>query len=175
MLVLSVRDAINEYHRKKTDNSLDEVTRLAAMCNRSELLDVPYVRSVVASETERLRRQLMDANAEIERLRALNEDKHRHLEAYRRAATADAEEILRLRADIANAVARSKERCPDYPWHDSATASEAAWAVGSALEGTDAARDDWRKKAGELQAANELLRMKLEEFAVTVGGAIETL
>lgn len=61
MLVLSVRDALNEYHRTKTENALDELTRLAAMCNRGELLDVPYVRSVIEAETAQLRRQLKDA------------------------------------------------------------------------------------------------------------------
>lgn len=61
MLVLSARDAMNEYHRTKTSKALDEVTRIADMCNRSELLDVPYVRSVIESETAQLRRQLKDA------------------------------------------------------------------------------------------------------------------
>jgi hypothetical protein len=85
MLVLSARDAMNEYHLTKTSKALDELTRIAGMCNRSELLDVPYVRSVIEAETADLRRRLIDAEqvrdqrwkmvkeskAEIERLQAI--------------------------------------------------------------------------------------------------------
>jgi len=40
-----------------------------------------------------------DLESEIERLRQLNEDKHRHLEAYRKAASEDKAEVERLRAE----------------------------------------------------------------------------
>lgn len=57
-----------------------------------------------------------------------------------------------MQRDVDHAVREAKRRVPDYPWEGVATASEAVWAIGSSLEGTDAALGDWRKLCEQLIA-----------------------
>lgn len=62
-----------------------------------------------------------------------------------------AAKITELEADIANAVREAKRRDPDYPFTED-TASEAVWALGESLRGTEAANKDCHDRLAELEA-----------------------
>lgn len=77
--------------------------------------------------------------------------------------------LVAAREDIENAVKCAKEYCPDYPWTAN-TASEAVWATGESLRGTEAAIASWEQ---ELAAAHE--RIAKLQHAVDVVASFDTI
>ncbi len=75
LLCLSLRDALNDYHRTKLQSALDEVNRLAGMCNSPKLMELPYVKTVLAdmrkSDTERIAHQRLLAGYDKEEIATL--------------------------------------------------------------------------------------------------------
>jgi hypothetical protein len=78
-------------------------------------------------------------------------------------------EIAELRDDIEHAVCEAKRREPEYPW-DQNTASEAVWALGESLLGTESALKHWQDENERLRTACEAAK----KLVRNARGAIES-
>lgn len=104
------------------------------------------------------------------------------LEELGNTALALAHDAAESRADVDHASAEAKRRQPDFPFTQG-TASEAVWALGESLLGTEAANKDWqelaRKQEDQITELKKLLTRYKEVGSVLsvdqVGNSLEAV